>query len=84
VLGSGTCGFGCLLELWGRYGPDSHPPLKPGDEVELTVEHLGTLTNRVVAGVAPHPLHPHAEARAAPDAYRETVRHDAKTLGTGG
>jgi hypothetical protein len=84
VLGSGTCGFGCLLELWGRYGRDSHPPLQPGDEVELAVEHLGTLTNRVVAGSLRTPFLPPAEARAAPGAYRETVRNDAKTPGTGG
>jgi 2-keto-4-pentenoate hydratase/2-oxohepta-3-ene-1,7-dioic acid hydratase in catechol pathway len=58
VLGSGTCGYGCLLELWGRYGPDSHPPLAPGDVVELSVQGIGTLTNRVVAGVDPYPLSP--------------------------
>jgi 2-keto-4-pentenoate hydratase/2-oxohepta-3-ene-1,7-dioic acid hydratase in catechol pathway len=27
-----------------------HPPLEPGDEVTITVERLGSLTNRVVAG----------------------------------
>lgn len=52
VLGSGTCGYGCLLELWGREGRDVHPPLGPGDEVSLHVEGIGTLTNRVVAGEA--------------------------------
>jgi 2-keto-4-pentenoate hydratase/2-oxohepta-3-ene-1,7-dioic acid hydratase in catechol pathway len=56
VLGSGTCGFGCLLELWGRFGRDLHPPLKPGDTVELNVQGIGTLTNRVTAGVKPVPL----------------------------
>jgi fumarylacetoacetate (FAA) hydrolase len=46
VLGSGTVGSGCILELtpqaiggW----------LKAGDKVELTIERLGTLRNRVVA-----------------------------------
>jgi fumarylacetoacetate (FAA) hydrolase len=46
VLGSGTVGTGCILELtpavvggW----------LKPGDVVELTVEGIGTLRNPVVA-----------------------------------
>ena len=29
VLGSGTCGGGCLAELWGRHGIDAHPPLQP-------------------------------------------------------
>jgi 2-keto-4-pentenoate hydratase/2-oxohepta-3-ene-1,7-dioic acid hydratase in catechol pathway len=66
VLGSGTCGNGCLLELWGRRGRDFHPPLGPGDVVSLHVEGIGTLTNAVVAGVEPHPL-PHARAgRRAP------------------
>jgi 2-keto-4-pentenoate hydratase/2-oxohepta-3-ene-1,7-dioic acid hydratase in catechol pathway len=58
VLGSGTCGGGCLLELWGREGPEAHPPLAPGDEVSLHVEGIGVLTNRVVAGPDPVPLAP--------------------------
>jgi 2-keto-4-pentenoate hydratase/2-oxohepta-3-ene-1,7-dioic acid hydratase in catechol pathway len=52
VLGSGTCGNGgCLAELWGRRGELSPPPLQPGDVVEMTVEGIGTIRNRVVAGV---------------------------------
>jgi 2-keto-4-pentenoate hydratase/2-oxohepta-3-ene-1,7-dioic acid hydratase in catechol pathway len=51
VLGSGTCQNGCLLELWGRNGSLSDPPpLKPGDEVTLSVEGIGTLTNRLIEG----------------------------------
>ena len=51
VLGSGTCQNGCLLELWGRNGSFSDPPpLQPGDEVSLSVEGIGTLTNRLVEG----------------------------------
>ncbi|HJS97345.1 MAG TPA: fumarylacetoacetate hydrolase family protein [Solirubrobacteraceae bacterium] len=56
VLGSGTCGFGCLLELWGRFGRDCHQPLGPGDTVELNVQGIGTLTNRIAAGPNPIPL----------------------------
>jgi fumarylacetoacetate (FAA) hydrolase len=45
LLGSGTVGTGCLLEVreqtLGRY-------LLPGDEVVLSVDRLGTLHNRVV------------------------------------
>jgi 2-keto-4-pentenoate hydratase/2-oxohepta-3-ene-1,7-dioic acid hydratase in catechol pathway len=39
ILGSGTVGRGCGLELdrW----------LQPGDEVSLTLEGIGTLTNRI-------------------------------------
>jgi 2-keto-4-pentenoate hydratase/2-oxohepta-3-ene-1,7-dioic acid hydratase in catechol pathway len=56
VLGSGTCGNGCLLELWGRRGREFHPPLAPGDVVSLHVEGIGTLSNTVVAGTEPHPV----------------------------
>jgi fumarylacetoacetate (FAA) hydrolase len=44
VFGSGTVGSGCLLEL----GTDVHRWLEPGDEVTLTVERLGALTNPIV------------------------------------
>ncbi|MEU8870802.1 fumarylacetoacetate hydrolase family protein [Streptomyces javensis] len=49
VLGSGTCGGGCLAELWGRKGRDAHPPLRPGDTVTISVDVLGTITSRIVA-----------------------------------
>ena len=52
VLGSGTCGTGCLAEIWGRRGERTPPPLSPGDVVTLSVEHLGTISNRVVASTA--------------------------------
>jgi 2-keto-4-pentenoate hydratase/2-oxohepta-3-ene-1,7-dioic acid hydratase in catechol pathway len=50
VIGSGTCGTGCILELSIVHGAAAYPWLKSGDEVVLTVEHLGTLANRVVEG----------------------------------
>jgi 2-keto-4-pentenoate hydratase/2-oxohepta-3-ene-1,7-dioic acid hydratase in catechol pathway len=56
VLGSGTCGGGCLAELWGRHGHDKHPPLQPGDLVTVTVEQLGTITSRITAGIEPIPI----------------------------
>jgi fumarylacetoacetate (FAA) hydrolase len=43
VLGSGTVGTGCLLELTKGEGPW----LRPGDVVELEIERLGVLRNRV-------------------------------------
>jgi fumarylacetoacetate (FAA) hydrolase len=46
VLGSGTVGSGCLLELSRGAGPW----LQPGDVVELEVERLGVLRNTVVRG----------------------------------
>ena len=49
VIGSGTCGTGCLLE-WRMTGHrDTHPWLRPGDVVELDVEHVGVLRNTIAA-----------------------------------
>ena len=46
VIGSGTVGTGCILELT----PEKTGGwLKPGDIVELTIERIGALRNRVVA-----------------------------------
>jgi 2-keto-4-pentenoate hydratase/2-oxohepta-3-ene-1,7-dioic acid hydratase in catechol pathway len=53
VLGSGTCGTGCILELSLVHGSEKYPYLQPGDEVGLEVAGLGVLANRVVAGDAP-------------------------------
>lgn len=44
VIGSGTVGTGCLLELTKAEGPW----LQRGDSVELEIEGLGTLANRVI------------------------------------
>ncbi|HYV01764.1 MAG TPA: fumarylacetoacetate hydrolase family protein, partial [Actinomycetota bacterium] len=56
VIGSGTCGTGCILELSLVYGEDRYPWLKPGDLVELEVEHLGLIANKVVEGKPLRPL----------------------------
>ncbi len=59
VLGSGTCGNGgCLAELWGRRGRMEPPPLQPGDLVEMTVEGIGAIRNRVVPGLELPPARP--------------------------
>jgi 2-keto-4-pentenoate hydratase/2-oxohepta-3-ene-1,7-dioic acid hydratase in catechol pathway len=50
VVGSGTCGTGCILELALVHGTEEFPWLVPGDVVTLTVERLGSIANRVVAG----------------------------------
>ncbi len=47
VVGSGTCGTGCLLELNGS-GITRDLWLSPGDVVVLAVDGLGELENRVV------------------------------------
>jgi fumarylacetoacetate (FAA) hydrolase len=46
VLGSGTVGTGCILELTPEKAGGW---LKPGDVVELTIERLGPLRNPIVA-----------------------------------
>jgi 2-keto-4-pentenoate hydratase/2-oxohepta-3-ene-1,7-dioic acid hydratase in catechol pathway len=65
VLGSGTCGTGCILELSLVHGADAYPYLRPGDQVELEVDGLGVLANPVVAGDG---------APFAPDAARTRPR----------
>ena len=70
VLGSGTCGNGgCLAELWGRKGQIDPPPLRPGDVVELAVEGIGTIRNRVVAGLTLPPVR-EARTRSVPRARK--------------
>jgi fumarylacetoacetate (FAA) hydrolase len=43
VIGSGTVGTGCLLELTKGEGPW----LQPGDTVELDIEGIGVLRNHI-------------------------------------
>lgn len=45
LLGSGTVGTGCILEL----GPENSGGwLKPGDTIELEIEEIGILKNRII------------------------------------
>jgi 2-keto-4-pentenoate hydratase/2-oxohepta-3-ene-1,7-dioic acid hydratase in catechol pathway len=46
VIGSGTVGTGCLLEL----GQDVHRWLEPGDVVELEIDSFGVLRNTIAGG----------------------------------
>lgn len=48
VIGSGTVGTGCLMELNGSKITDNLW-LKPGDEVVLEIENLGRLVNQIKA-----------------------------------
>jgi len=45
LIGSGTCSTGCLLEL--NLSSKNEIWLKPGDEIKLTVDYLGTLFNKI-------------------------------------
>ena len=46
IIGSGTCGTGCILEL----GTERHRWLQAGDTVEMSIERLGTLRNPISGG----------------------------------
>ena len=52
VIGSGTVGTGCFLELNGtgkRLDPNFQPQwLQPNDIVEMEITGLGKLTNRII------------------------------------
>jgi fumarylacetoacetate (FAA) hydrolase len=48
VIGSGTCGTGCLLELNGSKVFDPARWLADGDTVECSIAQLGTLSNTLV------------------------------------
>ena len=69
VLGSGTCGSGCLAELWGWAGRQDPAPLAPGDTVTLDVQGIGRLTNTLVPARAAEPVPP---ARRFDDGVRLT------------
>jgi 2-keto-4-pentenoate hydratase/2-oxohepta-3-ene-1,7-dioic acid hydratase in catechol pathway len=58
VIGSGTCGTGCILELSLVHGEDAYPWLNVGDQVMLEVQELGRIENRVVEGPPLRPLRP--------------------------
>jgi fumarylacetoacetate (FAA) hydrolase len=47
VIGSGTVGTGCFLELNGSKVTQNQW-LKPGDSISLTIDGLGTLTHHIV------------------------------------
>jgi fumarylacetoacetate (FAA) hydrolase len=56
IIGSGTVGTGCLLELNGTAklkNPDYKETwLQPGYEIQLTVEGLGTLSNTIARDIS--------------------------------
>ncbi|WP_279635436.1 fumarylacetoacetate hydrolase family protein [Streptomyces diastatochromogenes] len=58
IIGSGTTGNGCLADKWEREGRRCSP-IKPGDEVTMTIDEVGTIRDTVaLPTVTPHLL-PH-------------------------
>lgn len=64
VIGSGTVGTGCILELSVAHGSDRYPWLRPGQVVECDVEGIGVLRNRVGPArvLPPHPTEGNSRA----------------------
>src|SRR5258708_34594502 len=55
IIGSGTVGTGCILELSMLHGSDKYPWLQPGDEVRLEGAQLGAAVARILPA---HPVIP--------------------------
>ncbi|GAA3755735.1 fumarylacetoacetate hydrolase family protein [Microbacterium kribbense] len=53
VLATGTASQGALSERWARSGSLTPAPLQVGDVVTMTVEGLGTVSNRIVESTSP-------------------------------
>ncbi|MFH5823155.1 fumarylacetoacetate hydrolase family protein [Georgenia sp. AZ-5] len=56
VIGSGTIGTGCILELGRVHGFERYPYLCPGDVVRIDGGPLGTISQTIVAGPEPATL----------------------------
>lgn len=85
LLGSGTCGTGGFLgELSGRNGSLDPPPLRPDDVVEMTVEGIGTVRNRVVAGRALPALRSARSRPGTASGSPEPKSNQLATVGGGG
>ena len=56
IIGSGTVGTGCILELSTVHGTDAYPWLQPGDTVRLEVDELGVIESAIVPGPPAVPL----------------------------
>lgn len=60
IIGSGTVGTGCLLELNGSRKKENsnyeYQWLNTGDEIELQIEGLGKITNKIIKSKSNHSL----------------------------
>ncbi len=60
IIGSGTVGTGCILELSRVHGADAYPYLRAGDLVRLEGGPLGAIEAHITAGRPAVPLRPAA------------------------
>jgi 2-keto-4-pentenoate hydratase/2-oxohepta-3-ene-1,7-dioic acid hydratase in catechol pathway len=56
VIGSGTVGTGCILELSRVHGEQAYPYLTAGDTVRLEADELGTIEATMLGAAEPIPL----------------------------
>ncbi len=56
IIGSGTVGTGCILELSLVHGSEEYPWLRVGDRVRLEVQRLGAIEAEIVPGQPVIPL----------------------------
>jgi 2-keto-4-pentenoate hydratase/2-oxohepta-3-ene-1,7-dioic acid hydratase in catechol pathway len=56
IIGSGTVGTGCILELSRVHGEQAYPYLAPGDKVRLEADELGAIEATVLPATDPFPL----------------------------
>jgi 2-keto-4-pentenoate hydratase/2-oxohepta-3-ene-1,7-dioic acid hydratase in catechol pathway len=56
VIGSGTVGTGCILELARVHGEDAYPWLTSGDQVRLEVDRIGVISSTIRPAVPVIPL----------------------------
>ncbi|MDR7083294.1 2-keto-4-pentenoate hydratase/2-oxohepta-3-ene-1,7-dioic acid hydratase in catechol pathway [Arthrobacter ginsengisoli] len=65
VIGSGTCGTGCILELSRTHGEDKFAWLKAGDEVLIEIEGLGTQRTTISPSPEPASFRHHGRVQAS-------------------
>jgi len=58
VIGAGTVGTGCILELARVHGEAKFPWLRAGDSVTLAIDELGAIRAELVTAEELHPLRP--------------------------
>jgi 2-keto-4-pentenoate hydratase/2-oxohepta-3-ene-1,7-dioic acid hydratase in catechol pathway len=58
IIGSGTVGTGCILELARVHGAERYPWLQADDQVRLEIEGLGHIETTLKPGAAVNPLQP--------------------------
>lgn len=68
VLASGTAGMGAMSEHWSRSKQYENPaPLQVGDVVEMTIEGLGTIRNKISECTSPGYVVPRARRTYSED-----------------